>query len=136
MKRTFQRLTLTAALMAGTGCGDSKKSSNDAPSKAFEAELTWTAPLAANEDLTASLTFLTLDKQTPTSVDGVTFDPQMPSMGHGTATDEQVITLQTGSTNVFDVKGIYFTMGGKWVVNVKAKVNGADGEVAFPVDIP
>lgn len=102
----------------------------------FIAKLDWIKGPVAQADSHATLTFVTSSGLAPSTVTDVVFNPQMPSMGHGTAMDDQVIRVDATKPYIFDVNGIYFIMGGSWVVHVTATVDGQRDVADFSAVVP
>jgi hypothetical protein len=102
----------------------------------FKVKLAWTSGPVANDYSTALLSFELADQAKIETVEVVGFDPQMPSMGHGTETEDQEFLPVLDRPDQIEVKGIYFIMGGPWLIHVDARVNGALDRVDIEVRVP
>jgi len=127
------------ALIASCG---SKKESERQPERVIAlqddvvASLDWVSVLRAGEYLAARLVFKNSRGMPLTQVELQDFDPQMPSMGHGTDTSSQAYVTVAGENGQIEVRGIYFIMGGDWVVGVTAKIDGQSRKFSFDVKVP
>jgi hypothetical protein len=102
----------------------------------FKARLSWISGPVANDYSSAMLSFELPDQAKIESVEVVSFDPQMPSMGHGTETEDQEFVPVADRPDQVEVRGIYFIMGGPWVIYLDARVNGELDRVEIGVRVP
>lgn len=134
-------LSILVVVFALVSCGKSKDKAEFAPYSAqsanelFSVELGWLVGPTAKEYNTAALLFKNTNHANANTVTNIVFDPQMPSMNHGTHTDDQEIVQNPDTTDAFTVNGVYFIMGGPWVVNITATVDGVRDTASIPVDV-
>lgn len=109
-----------------------------AENKAFVATLEWLDQPKAFTNLRAKLSFADGRRCAADSLTDVEFHPKMPTMGnHGTNEREQkLLPAEEGALKVINLEGVRFSMGGPWVVEVSAKVNGKNGLAKFNVKVP
>jgi YtkA-like len=134
-------IAFSLSLTAGCSSRGSKLSpvTSDASSsrnQVYATRLEWQTPLKSGTAVTARFTFTDKTGVAAQSVESFTVKPWMPSMGHGTYTGDQKIALVAGTTNVYDVSGIYFTMGGTWELQISATVNGQGDSANISVEVP
>ncbi|MBI3295934.1 MAG: hypothetical protein HYZ71_14505 [Deltaproteobacteria bacterium] len=136
----MMRLFFLGALLALAQCSKAPlskveplKGAIESENKVFSVTPTWlTGPVARN--YSSVRLSLSAAEGVVATTDEITIDPQMPAHGHGTSTDDQVITIE--SSQSVRVEGIYFVMGGAWVIHLSAKVNGKTDTALIPVEVP
>lgn len=134
-------LVLTAGFTACSKEGDKK--SEEPPSSEFNLEvnknitmkLQWQGKTRASEFLTVNVLFTGAEGVTLPEIQLSRFKPWMTSMGHGGYDDEQKITKSPQSPHEFKVENVYFTMPGKWDIEVSALVGGKPLQFTTPMDV-
>ena len=138
----MRRVSLVLVALALVQCGKPRSSkpegvvfdpSIESTNKVFKVSAQWLSPPAAQKNISVRLTVTAVGIEA-SSIESVTFDPQMPSHGHGTFVDDQVVTIE--SPQKVKVDGVYFIMGGPWVIHFTAAVNGKTDTALIPVDVP
>jgi len=123
---------LLAFAFLGAGCssqGDKKPDPSPSADFSLEAEkkislkLLWQRSPVASQFLTVNVQFSAPEGIPLQDIQLSRFKPWMTSMGHGGYEDEQKITKSPENPREFKVENVYFTMPGKWDIEVAATWN-------------
>ena len=103
----------------------------------FWVSVNWSADLTAGSLANSAVVKFTDAQQAPLAAELSSFKLFMPSMGHGSIkTKEMILSKDSAQAGTWNVKNIYFSMGGgvdEWVVDITASVNGVADKVRVTI---
>jgi hypothetical protein len=142
IKRLFTGLFVLAAGFANCSKGGERKPEEPTPSdfnleanKNISMKLQWQGTPRASEFLTVNVQFTAPEGVNLPEIQFSRFKPWMTSMGHGGYDDEQKITKNPQNPREFKVDNVYFTMPGKWDIEVSILAGGKPLQFTTPVDV-
>lgn len=135
---------IVAFLLIGGACSSEGDKKEDQPTpndfnleahKKITMKLQWPTPPVASQFLSLVLQFSGPEGTDFSQLQVSRFKPWMTSMGHGGYDDEQKITKNPKVSSEFIIENVYFTMPGKWDVEVSAMLGSQTFQLSSPIDV-